>query len=60
MNHWTAQRWAAASGVLFAIVFVAATVIAGEPAGYNASGAEIGAFLINKHGADDPGDPEQF
>jgi hypothetical protein len=49
MKRWTAQRWAAGSGVLFAIVFVVANVIAGEPAGYNASAAEIGAFLADKH-----------
>lgn len=49
MNRWTAQRWAAASGVLFAILFVVANVIAGKPAAYNASGAEIGVFLVDRH-----------
>jgi hypothetical protein len=49
VNHWTAQRWAAVAGILFAIVFVIANVIAGEPAGYNAGGAEISAFLADKH-----------
>lgn len=49
MSGWTAERWAASSGVLFAIVFVAGGLIAGEPATYNGSASEIGSYLTDKH-----------
>lgn len=49
MSGWTADRWAASSGVLFAIVWVAGGLIPGEPADYNGSASEIGSFLTDKH-----------
>jgi hypothetical protein len=49
MNRWTAERWAAASGVAFAIVFVIANLIAGSPPHYNASPDKIGTYLHDHH-----------
>jgi hypothetical protein len=49
VNRWTAERWAASSGILFVILYVVGNLITGEPPDYNASGAEIGDFFIDKH-----------
>ncbi len=49
MNRWTAERWAASSGILFVVLFVVGNLITGEPPDYNAGGAEISTFLADKH-----------
>ena len=51
MGRWTAERWAAATGVEFAIVLVVANLIAGKPPKYNASAARDVSWLHDKHKA---------
>jgi hypothetical protein len=48
---WTAERWAASSGVGFAVVAVVAQLVVGDPADYNASAAELGSYFDDKHAA---------
>ncbi len=49
MGGWTAERWAASSGVLFAILSVVAGLLPGEPPDYNGSASAIGSYLSDKH-----------
>jgi hypothetical protein len=49
VNRWTAERWAASSGILFVILFVVGNLIAGEPPDYNAGANEISAYIVDKH-----------
>ena len=49
MSGWTAERWAASSGVLFVIVFVVGGLLPGAPADYNGSASEISEYLTDKH-----------
>jgi hypothetical protein len=47
--RWSAERWAASSGILFAILLVVSNFLAGTPPHYNASSDKIGAFLTDHH-----------
>src|SRR5205085_1908038 len=49
--RWTAERWAASSGIAFAIILVISQFLAGTPPHYNASSDKIVAFLNDHHGA---------
>jgi hypothetical protein len=49
MSGWTSERWAASSGVLFAVLFVVGNGMTGDPPDYNASAGEVAAFLTDKH-----------
>jgi hypothetical protein len=49
MRGWTADRWAASSGVLFAILSVVCGVLPGEPADYNASASDLSSYFSDKH-----------
>src|SRR5262245_23028539 len=49
MSGWTSERWAAASGALFAVLLFVTGAITGDPPDYNASGAAIGDYLTDKH-----------
>ena len=51
MGRWTAERWAASSGVAFAIILVVSQFLAGTPPHYNASSGTIVAFLTDHHKA---------
>jgi hypothetical protein len=51
VSRWTAERWAASSGIGFAIVLVVSSFIAGTPPHYNASASKIGAYLHDHHKA---------
>ena len=51
MGRWTAERWAASSGMAFAVLLVVGSLAAGQPPHYNAPSAEITAFLGDHHGA---------
>jgi len=49
MGRWTAERWAAASGIAFAVVLLVASLLPGSPKKYNASAASIASYLHDKH-----------
>jgi hypothetical protein len=49
MSGWTAERWAASTGVGYAVVTVVGYSVVGEPADYNASAAELGSYFDDKH-----------
>ena len=52
MGRWTAERWAASSGIAFAIILVVSQFLAGTtPPHYNASSDKIVAFLDGHHNA---------
>ena len=51
VSRWTAERWAAASGMAFAIVLVAGGFSTGTPPHYDASASKIGAYLRDHHKA---------
>ena len=51
MGRWTAERWAASSGIAFAIILVVSQFLAGTPPHYNASSDKIVAFLDGHHRA---------
>ena len=51
MGRWTAERWAASSGIAFAIILVVSQFLAGTPPHYNASSDKIVAFLDGHHSA---------
>ena len=52
MGRWTAERWAASSGIAFAITLVVCQFLAGTtPPHYNASSDKIVAFLDGHHNA---------
>ena len=49
MGRWTAERWAASTGIGFVIVLVIGNLIPGSPKKYNASAASIVGYLQDKH-----------
>ena len=49
MSKWTVERWAASSGVGFAVLLLVGSFISGQPKKYNASAADIQSFLQDKH-----------
>ena len=51
MPRWTPERWAASSGILFAILLVVSNFLAGTPPHYNASSDTIGAYFADHHDA---------
>ena len=51
MAHWTAERWAASSGIAFGIVLIVSNFLAGTPPHYNASSGTIVSFLNDHHRA---------
>jgi len=51
LGRWTAERWAASSGILFAILLVVSNFLAGTPPHYNASSDKIASFLAGHHSA---------
>ena len=51
MGRWTAERWAASSGIAFAIILVVSQFLAGTPPHYNASSERIVSFLSDHHQA---------
>ena len=51
MSRWTAERWAASSGMAFAIVLVVSGSIVGNRPNYNASAIKIGKYLHDHHRA---------
>jgi hypothetical protein len=51
LGRWTAERWAASSGIAFAIILVVSQFLAGTPPHYNASSDKIVAFLDGHHRA---------
>ena len=48
MGRWTPERWAASSGIAFAIILVVSNFLAGTPPHYNPSPDKIAAFLQEK------------
>ena len=51
MAQWSAERWAASSGIAFGIVLIVSNFLAGAPPHYNASSGAIVSFLNNHHRA---------
>jgi hypothetical protein len=51
MGKWTAERWAASSGIGFVILILIAIFIPGSPKKYNASAADIASYVGDKHKA---------
>ncbi len=51
VSRWTAERWAASSGMACASVVVVSSFIAGTPPHYNASASKIAAYLQDHHKA---------
>jgi hypothetical protein len=51
LGRWTAERWAASSGIGFAILLVVSSFLAGTPPHYNASSSTIASFLTDHHHA---------
>jgi hypothetical protein len=51
LGRWTAERWAASSGIAFAIILVVSQFLAGTPPHYNASSERIVSFLNDHHRA---------
>jgi hypothetical protein len=51
VSSWSAERWAASTGIGFAIVAFAAGLAAGEPADYDASASELASYFDDKHAA---------
>ncbi|HLX33323.1 MAG TPA: hypothetical protein VKR79_11255 [Gaiellaceae bacterium] len=49
MNKWSVERWAASTGLGFAILLVVGSIIPGNPKKWNASAAGIQSFLQGKH-----------
>src|SRR6266571_4403718 len=51
LGRWTAERWAASSGIAFAIILIVSNFLAGTPPHYNASASKIAAFMHDHHSA---------
>jgi hypothetical protein len=49
MGRWTAERWAASSGVVFVILLLVGNFVYGKPPKYNASAAKDVSWLMDKH-----------
>jgi len=49
MSKWSVERWAASTGIGFAVLLLVGSFIAGSPKKYNASAADIQSYLQDKH-----------
>jgi hypothetical protein len=49
MNKWSVERWAASTGIGFAVLLLVGGLIPGSPKKYNASAADISSYLTHKH-----------
>jgi hypothetical protein len=49
MSKWTVERWAASTGIGFAVVLLVGSFISGSPKKYNASATDIQSYLQDKH-----------
>src|SRR5437763_5871824 len=49
--RWSAERWAASSGIAFGIILIVSNFLAGTPPHYNASSEKIVSFLSDHHRA---------
>jgi hypothetical protein len=49
MSKWTVERWAASTGIGFAVLLLVGGLISGSPKKYNASAADISSYLQDKH-----------
>lgn len=49
MNKWSTERWAASTGVGFAILLIVSGFLPGSPAKWNASASDITSYLQGKH-----------
>jgi uncharacterized membrane protein YedE/YeeE len=49
MGRWTADRWAAASGMCFAVLVLIGGLIPGEAEKYTASASDITSYLQDNH-----------
>lgn len=49
MNKWSVERWAASTGIGFAILLLVGSFIPGSPKKYNASATAIHSYLHGKH-----------
>ena len=49
MNKWSVERWAASSGITFAILLLVGGFLPGSPKKWNASAADVQSYLQDKH-----------
>lgn len=49
MNKWSVERWAASTGLAFAILLVVGNLLPGSPKKWNASAGDIQSYLQGKH-----------
>ena len=49
MSKWSTERWAASTGLGFAILLLVGNFLPGSPKKWNASAAEIQSYLQGKH-----------
>ncbi len=49
MNRWSTERWAASTGIGFAVLLLVGGLLPGSAAKWNASPAEIESYLQGKH-----------
>ena len=49
MNKWSVERWAASTGIGFAILLLVGGFLPGSPKKWNASAADIQSYLQGKH-----------
>jgi len=49
MSKWSVERWAASTGIGFAVLLLVGSFISGSPKKYNASAADIQSYLQDKH-----------
>lgn len=49
MNKWSVERWAASTGVGFAVLLVLGNLLPGAPKKWNASATDIQSYLQGKH-----------
>lgn len=49
MNKWSVERWAASTGLGFAILLLVGNFLPGSPKKWNASAADIQTYLQGKH-----------
>src|SRR6266566_9240922 len=49
MNKWSVERWAASTGIGFAILLLVGGFLPGSPKKWNASAADVQSYLQGKH-----------
>lgn len=49
MNRWTPERWAASTGIGFAVLLLVGGFLPGSPEKWNASAADVQSYLQGKH-----------